>query len=304
MGTDHWDLMTGKYVTAPNGQKLSEGLLNLQTALLLKQRFEKRGAQVLLTREALKPVSSLNYSSFDLTPYAKNELRDNSLAPWFLSLLSKYDKISELLAAFQLSPERKRLFSEKIRSEYFTKRADLFARTDKINDFKPDIVLIIHYDTSSSSNTDHSINPLSPNATKIFIPGAFTPTELSSNTQRTLFARKLLDIEYWHQSLSLGQKILKQMTSRLGTKPQIVQSPGKQIEPGIIARNLLMPRYVRASAVAYIEALYYSRPEEFWALKDTKYPLMIEGKNYPYSDRLKQVVDAIEAGVLDFTENK
>jgi hypothetical protein len=113
-----------------------------------------------------------------------------------------------------------------------------------------------------------------------------------------------LDIEYWHQSLSLGQKILKQMTSRLGTKPQIVQSPGKQIEPGIIARNLLMPRYVRASAVAYIEALYYSRPEEFWALKDTKYPLMIEGKNYPYSDRLKQVVDSIEAGVLDFTENK
>jgi N-acetylmuramoyl-L-alanine amidase len=304
MGTDRWDLMTGKYVLAPNGQKLSEGLLNLQTALLLKQRFVKLGAKVLSTREVLKPVSSLNYPSFDLTPFAKNELRDNSLAPWFLGLLSKHDKISELISAFELSPERKRLFSERVRSEYFTKRADLISRTEKINNFNPDLVLIIHYDTSSSSNTDHSINPSSPNATKIFVPGAFTPTELSSNTQRTLFARKLLDIEYWHQSLSLSQKILKQMTVRLGTKPQIVQTPGKQVEPGIIARNFLMPRYLQTSAVAYIEALYYSRPEEFWALSDVKYPLMIDGKNYPYSERLKQVVDAIEAGVLDFAENK
>jgi N-acetylmuramoyl-L-alanine amidase len=303
MGGQYWDKATGKYVTDGRGNYLSEGVLNLQVALLLKEQLRKLGAIVLVTHENLGPVSKLDHRNFDITPYAKNELRDSVLSSWFLKLLNAHSREEDLGLAFENSPERKKLYSDRRRSEYFIKRADLFERTRLIDDFKADVSLIIHFDTSDPASNPNGLNPRSPNATKIFVVGGYDSSELASSAQKKYFARHLLDYKSWRQSLNLSRSLVKSMTQELGTKAQVLSRPSVMVEPGIIARNLIVPRISKTPAMAYIECLYYNRPQEFVALSQKHHVMKIDGKDYYYSDRLKQVSDSILAGLLDYVRN-
>jgi N-acetylmuramoyl-L-alanine amidase len=217
-----------------------------------------------------------------------------------LKILNTNPDDENLYLAFQNSAERKRLYSERLRGEYFVKRADLYERTRLIDDFKADISLIIHFDTSDPAGNPNGLNPQSPNATKIFVVGGYDATELASSAQKKYFSRHLLDYQSWKMSLNLSRSILKSMTEQLGTKRQTVSKPAVLVEPGIIARNLIVPRISKTPAIAYIECLYYNRPQEFAALSQDNYFMKIDGKVYPYSERLKQVADSILSGVVNY----
>ncbi len=300
MGGDDWDKMTGKFVRGPNGEYLSEGVMALQTAILLRERLTKLGAIVELTRNDLVPVTDMDYDNLPLTEFAKRELLEHVNSSWFLKLLGTGSGKS-LYTAFDNSSERKRLWAPRSRYNYFILKEDLWARAERINKFNPDIVLVIHYDILPSVGDDgHGLNPKAPNQTKIYISGAYYDIEFGSRLAREQFARKLLDQEQWEHSLLLSKEIVGEFQRQMGLEFPTASQGSIPVAPGIFSRNLTLPRFLTAPAIAYLECLFYNRPQEFYAFRDTKYPLIINGKNYPYSDRLVQVVDSIEAGVINY----
>ncbi len=157
MGDPVWDERTGKYVKHRDGRKLSEGLMVLQTALLLEEKLKALGAEVLITHRTPGAVSTIALENLNIREYADAELKRNTLSDWFQNLLTLAPAGPELYEAFEKSAEFQSLYSEKSRNKYFILREDLQARADLINNFKPDIVLVLHMDAKGISDHDSDL---------------------------------------------------------------------------------------------------------------------------------------------------
>ncbi len=304
MGGKFWDELTGKFVRDRSGRIVSEGVIALQTCILLRAELQRLGAEVMLTHEGFAPITALEYSSFDLKPFALNELRDSIHLPWFQSLLSSSGVGPSLYQAFDKSSARQKLFSNSSRDDYFIKRADLWARADAINAFQPDLVLIVHFDTDEPPGNSTGLNAKAPSATKAFVVGGYQRGEFGSREARKYFTRHILDANSWEQSLNLSRSIVNQFHQQLNMKlPTSADDETYMVEPGIFSRNLVIPRRLRAPVISYLECLFYNRPDEFEAFLKTTHPMQINGQNVLYSDRVVQVANSIRDGVLDYTRH-
>jgi N-acetylmuramoyl-L-alanine amidase len=304
MGGDDWDERTGKYVQDKNGRKLSEGVLALQISLLLEKRLTDLGAEVKITRRSLAPVTQVPFDSFDLRERALMDLRESAQDSWFKALLATGQPGHKLFQAFDNSSRVKSLFSESQRWDYFILGYDLDARVDLINDFKPDLTLIIHLDAGNIPGNPTGVNPRAHDGTKVYVPGAFFSYEFTSRTDRKFFGRHLLDVTAWNDSVKLASSIAHHIHDGLGigydkTDP----SNSLEIEPGVQVRNLRVQRQLTSQATAYVECLFYNDPNEFEALLNATHPMMIDGKSYPYSDRLMQLANALNDGVVAFVRS-
>jgi hypothetical protein len=108
-----------------------------------------------------------------------------------------------------------------------------------------------------------------------------------------------VDVESWEGSLTLSRNIVQNIRDQLGLK--LAPNGGDEsymVEPGIFTRNLMIPRYLKAPLISYLECSFYNNPDEFKLLANPKNPLLIDGQNVPYADRTKAMADAIVAGVL------
>ncbi|MGZ3724235.1 MAG: N-acetylmuramoyl-L-alanine amidase [Pseudobdellovibrio sp.] len=303
MGTPEWDEITGKYVQNKDGRRLSEGLLVLEASLLLEQKLKALGAEVLITHRVPGPVSPTPVENINLKYYAGQELKRNILSDWFQKLLATPGSQQKLFAAFENSPELQSLYSENARDHYFILREDLHARADMINAFKPDIVLVIHMD-AGGSNDGNGINPEKYDKVKTFVEGNLAPVEWSSPTDRTMLARQLLNAHSWNASVDLSRSVIQSMTAGMALEPEIYNENNSQpIEAGISTRNLYLTRTITDTALSYVECLYYDDADEFNRLADYKYKMIIDGKSYPYSERLVQLSDSLLNGVTGFVEH-
>ena len=302
MGGTFWDRETGKHVNDGSGHELSEGLLNLQTAILLKVELEKRGAKVMLTRDDLRPVSNVDYKTFDLNTLAKEELSNSFHENWFVNLIQSNSIGEALYKSFQSSSSFKSLFSESRRSEYFIKRIDLYARAEMMDVFLPDLVLIIHYDTASDKA---GVSAQSPHQTKSFVFGGYEQNEMGSPNSRKYLVRHLLDKKSWQGSVHLSRSIVKSLNKNLQLNlATSADSGAKFIEPGIFARNLVVPRQMKTSAaIAYLECLFYDRKDDFQKLIQKDHDLLIGNQKTYYSDYLLKIVSSITEGVVQYSAN-
>ncbi|MCM2321734.1 MAG: N-acetylmuramoyl-L-alanine amidase [Oligoflexia bacterium] len=291
MGGEPWDERAGKFVKDGKGNLLSEGLLVLQLGLLLEQELTALGAEVMLTRRGLTPVTTLPYETFELKPFAEVELRESVDDEWFQSLLPTAQAGPRLFRAFAANASFRKIFSEQMRWKYFFLGEDLDARVRAIRAFAPDITLALHLD----------VGPRGVNATKVYVPGGFFADEFATREQRRDFAWHLLDGPAWQASVSLSRAIVSQMSLRLGI-PMETSGLGNSVpvEPGVFARNLAVQRRITGSAVAYLECLHYSDPAEFSRLRQYTRSMEIEGRQYGYSERLVQLAEAVRDGVVSF----
>ena len=62
----------------------------------------------------------------------------------------------------------------------------------------------------------------------------------------------------------------------------------------------MLPRMLLSQNIAYMENLFYNRPEEFNALLQPDYKMTIDGKTFFYSKRHLQIVESLRLGVEDF----
>jgi N-acetylmuramoyl-L-alanine amidase len=297
MGGDLWDTRTGKFVKDKSGEKISEGMINLQAALLLEGEFRKLGATVALTHRKLAPVTTLPYDGLSLEEFGRQELRGESLSPWFDALLEKAPAGPSLYEAFAKSTPFKKLFSDTSKGNYFILRADLSARWEAVEAFSPDITLIIHFDATGPN----TVSPVPLDGTKVYVVGTFDPPEFATQRSRQRFAKHLLDPEAWTSSLALGRFVVQKLKNELGIAyDKTGGGSSVEVEPGIFARNLGVSTALSGHAVTFIEVLHYDDPSEFRRLRDFKYKLTIDGVSTAYSERLVQVVNAIKFGVLGF----
>ena len=301
MGSAFWDKETGKYVKSADGKIVSEGVINLETVLLLEKELNLLGAETMVTHRSLAPVSKMLMADLPLHQFGLGELRESSLLSWFQTLLSSTPLESKLFAAFEDNSNFKQLFSESRRSPYFITIEDLRARAEVINAFSPDLTLIIHYDTMDPPGGGAGVNPHDWDRTKTYVNGTYALDEFSSREDRKFFVNHLLNPFAWDTSRELARTIVHQLHDKLAL-PYDVTGGGDslEIEPGIFARNLSLNRQISGHAVTYIEVLHYNDPAEFALLSSGTHPFSIDGVNYPYSDRLMTAVQAIKSGVVDF----
>jgi N-acetylmuramoyl-L-alanine amidase len=290
-------------------QEIREAFLNLVVGKIVKKKLENLGALVLLTKNDLGPVALIDFKDFEASKVTKEIILSSSNEKWFLNLLSSMKlhntSISELIKE-----------SEKLQSLLSHKRKfkkyliyDLYERARIINEFKPDISLIIHFDTflPKSYERRHTINPEKYNKTKAFIPGNFSFNSLSSNKNRYSIYSNFLNSTSLKNSIDLTRNIVDSLSSNLNIA--LDNRPGKvwssiKVEDGIYARNLALTRLLTNTAISYLECLYYNSEDEFNNLLRKDHKIKINNIDYTYSHRLVEVSNAIVEGLLRYAKNR
>lgn len=294
MGTAFWDQETGKFVEV-NGVKVSEGQLNLWTALLTANALEELGAKVVLTRTQDGPVSPESLQSFNSAPYI-NQYFYNSIDDWMAPYLEKLSDTA-ISTTIWNKPEVKQAYTSKQRSILYISGEDLEARSAIIDREQPHLVLDIHYDANNSHHLQSQVNSV-----EAFVPGAFRDNETGSRKIRAYALKHLLEIQRWNESVALAGEI----TSSVAESAQLplLDSPtfmtAVKVQDGVYARNLYINRRNLSALTVYLECLHYDHTDEFSQLAQNTQVGNYHGMSFRYPSRLTSVVSGIRAGILKY----
>lgn len=244
----------------------NEGDLTFLTALYLKELLEKEGAEVLLTRPKIgEGAFSQSFSQF-----------------------------------LKTHPD---LLTHKPQTQIFRgiyNGLDLYARAEKINTFKPDVTVIIHYNAHDSEGEKYT-STTDKNFNLVFIPGSFGDGELKEKKARYEFLRLLVTTDFV-LSKRFSKIVLKKFHEHLQV-PTVTSSDGAryletasiEVEKGVYARNLALTRLVHGP-LCYGESLVQNNLEE--ALRLSHLDTEIQG--HPCSSRLKEVAVAYFEAIKEF----
>lgn len=263
---------------------LAEGILTLQTALILKHLLEEQGAEVMLTRE--KP----NQTAFGITfkewldKHFKNAV-DSSF---------KLNDITEEEKTFLLTKATQR----EIFRTYFN-NLDMRQRAKKINEFAPDLSIIIHYNVDEKNIGWKK--PSDKNFNMVFTAGSFLKAELEKPIDRLSFFRLLLTDDA-EQSTKLAENLIRSFTANLNvpaadstTADYLTKYCIASDTKGVYARNLTLTRLVKG-VVVYGETLYQDNETECIELSS----MNTEVYGIKTSARVKQVAEAYYEGIISY----
>ncbi len=265
-----------------------ESDLTYETAAILRKRLKRAGAKVLMTR---KKGQSAAGSTFD---------------KWLKSVIRKQLKRDQ--KSGKLTDEQVQWYKEKAtvneKFRYYFNRNDLRVRADKINAFKPDITLIIHYNASGANMVDGFYKPTEKNYSMAFVGGGFMKNELKKPIDRLHFLRLLLSEDYMH-SVNLSKVFMEQHVELLKV-PAIV--PKNSVfyltsnsvytgKLGVYARNLFLTRHVKGPIVFGESFLQDSKVEALRLYKED-----YKEKGIRTSSRIGEAVDTYYETVLQYIE--
>jgi len=292
--------MEGKYVkmrasSRTEGKAIAffEPNLTLATALLIRDTLERMGATVLLTREeaglSIRGKSFEDWLSQDkdslIIATAKEENWDRETQTYWMKKAAEKEVFKHLYNA-----------------------DDLKARAEKINAFRPDLSLIIHYNIHSPNwdkrDKDGFYVPTDANYCMVFIPGSFADGELAKPEDRLNFLRLLL-LPTLEKSHVLATAFMRNSLLFTDVPPVPPNFPLPYLEhfsilmkeEGVYARNLSLTRQVWGPLI-YGESLCQDNIDE--TLRLNRKDGVIEGISYP--DRLEDVVQAYVASVMDYVK--
>ncbi|MBN8703021.1 MAG: N-acetylmuramoyl-L-alanine amidase [Bacteroidetes bacterium] len=274
-----------KYLTLPPySDTLIEGELTLLTAQLIKEKLERFGANVLLTRT--KPDQTAFGITFDEW-YNKKRKTD----------------VTNAFANKEITAEEKDLLlgttSKKIAFRKFFLNYELKERARKINAFKPDLTLIIHYNVDEKNLNWRT--PSEKNYNMFFVPGSFMPEELD-NIETKLNLIRLLITDDLDKSVAFSGSIAQKMEQK--TKIPLAKDTDAEYlskyclesnTAGVFHRNLTLTRLIQGT-VCYGETMYQDNATEF--------KLLIESKNRTPESRVKQIANAYVDGILEYLQVK
>ena len=281
------EFKAGKKNEFTNDINLIEGNLTLSTALLLKQRLEAEGAIVFLTRE------KQNTSSFG------NSFEDWLKKDYKKLLKSAYEKgeiTKDERKHFQRKAGKKEIF------ERFYNDLDLKNRARLINEFVPDVTVVIHYNADDKNIPLEK--PTERNFNMVFVPGGFKNGELKEAEERMNFLRLLIgnDIE---SSIDFSKEIIDSFKENLNVpipKPEdteyLILSSMATDKEGVYARNLTLTRLINGTLV-YGETLYQDNINECVELNKQE----IKIGNIKTSKRVKSIADAYFEGISNYFKN-
>lgn len=263
--------------------KIAEGMLTWQTAMILKDALEKHGAKVFVTRPT-QHSTSFGQSYDEWLKKRKKIVLDS---------LKSASRIS--------SAEHKRLSNlakEKFFWEFFRDH-DLANRIRIMNEFHPDLSVIIHYNVDEK-NTDW-LKPGTKNFTMCFIGGAMTADNFKRSINKVHFLRLLLtdDLDRSEKISGLTVKeFSKQLEIPIAKKSDatyLEENCNTAATPGVFCRNLALCRSVNSSLV-YGECLYQDHFAECRRLNKCDK----EFDGIRSNERVKQVADCYVAAILNY----
>lgn len=260
--------------------EISEGILTYATAILLKEKLEAQGANVFITRRCLDCTAfGRSYEDWKKTEYFKT--------------------VDTLYTLGKISLSQKKFFYGKNVQDRDIFRVifrdwELIERGKIINNYKPDLAVIIHYNVDETNL--EWLKPTNKNFNMCFVGGAFMKGDLLSMEKRFEFLRLMItdDIE---ESVKLSSSVLKQMETTLKVPTAGMQDAKYlregclQAAPGVYCRNLQLPRYIHCPLV-YGETLYQDNINEC--------QLLNKEKDKTKNERVKQVADAYYSGIINY----
>ena len=263
-----------------------EAQLAYATAYLLKQKLEEEGAIVMISRN--KDMNALN------TPYSK----------WYKKEFRQ--TIETDLADGKLDTAYYKWLKEEAKKKdvyrtYFRSK-DFDARVQRINSWKPDLTLIIHY----NADGDGKRQAHQRNFSMAFIPGAFAKGELKDKESRMDFLRLLISDDI-QESAKLSHQFIIQHQKLLGIEPvsdsiqdHVPYLKNYSVEtfyPGVYSRNLIMTRKIKGP-LCFGESLLQENIDEAKQLSKKDY---CEG-DICTSKRVERVAEAYFRAVKGYME--
>jgi N-acetylmuramoyl-L-alanine amidase len=253
--------------------RLNEGDLTYLTALELCRLLKNEGAVVLITRSGI----------------GQGAIKED-----FFEWIKTHSDIVQ-----NTSP-----LSQVFRNYY--NREDLKERAKIINEFSPDVTIVIHYNSHLTSKEKKQKSLLTKsNYNLAFIPGAFGVDELNTIRDRYEFLR-LIITDQINESLKLSECITKQFVKQLGIplisedeKTSYIDSACLIQKPGIYSRNLILTRLVH-SPVCYGETLVQNNQDEVYKLSESDASF----ENAFCSNRVKAVAQAYFEGIKEYFKNR
>lgn len=242
----------GSQIGEKKNHSFHEAELTYATALLIKEKLEALGAHVMITRPngaGAKKKSFNKWLQEDFKLDLEQQFRSSQISETFYNDLRiiNIDSLS--------SRSRNTVFE-------FYKFLDFRARIDKINDFNPNVTLVLHFNATEGSKpygTERFTKPVKDNYSMAFIPGAFMPGELDKHEAILDFTRLTLSPDF-ENSERLAHLILKQHQASMKVPPigydslkGLKNNVNKTQYEGVFARNLPMTRMVRGPVV-YLES--------------------------------------------------
>ena len=252
--------------------EIMESSMAWATAKVMKDSLEKLGAKVLLTREGIRYVAGENRTYLEIYEEYKNE-RKRQEKP-FLT--------------------RKKYFYDVFLKQDLEKRAKI------INDFNPDITIIIHFNVEA--NNLGWKKTVKNNFALALVGGAFTTSSLNSPKARFQLFRLLISDEI-ENSILLSQKVLAAHETILKVPTLPVKHTQKPLEKtwlytgtqGVYARNLFLTKEV-FGVLCYGESLLQDNEKEILLLN--KKDFLVDG--VLVSSRTKTVADAYLKGIFEY----
>lgn len=266
--------------------KLFESELNFNTALLLQKMLEEQGAAVFLTR------NQNNYTSFNC-----------SFKDWLIR--HKHRVLDSLKSVNMLGSERHSKLVKDEPGKFFKdffRDYDLANRAKKINQFKPHVSVIIHYNVDEKNAPWKKMSD--KDYTMAFIGGAFTRDNMERTETKLHFLRMLLTKQL-NQSEKLAAQTVLNFNKNLKIdiasqfdadylKDNCLITESK----GVFARNLILCRIIN-SPLVYGEALYqdsYKECSELMRYDKEKYGIKT-------SDRLLKTAESYFQALVPFLKS-
>ncbi|MBA3970933.1 MAG: N-acetylmuramoyl-L-alanine amidase [Bacteroidetes bacterium] len=263
--------------------EIAEGILTYATAILLKEKLEKEGAVVFLTRAADKSAFGKTFEQ-----WKKDDLKK---------------AVDSLAKIGELKPSQKQYFLSKNVKDRDIFRVifrdlELAKRIELINNFKPDLTVVIHFNVDETNLDWKKCSDKNYNMS--FVAGAFMKSDLSNKEKRFEFLRLLItndlerSIELSSAVVQSFEKVLNVKTAGILDATYLKQGCLPTATSGVYCRNLQLPRYIH-SPIVYGETLYQDNLEECKLLNSE----VDKTKN----KRIQQVAEAYFKGILDYITN-
>ena len=275
---------------------LIESELNFHTAFILKQKLEKQGAIVFLTRDKIG-YASMGYSY----EYWYKHKFDTHLD----SLLDINELDNDEYAYFKKLKKRDTEYCQKVIFNRLFNAYDFKTRAQKINAFQPHITLVLHYNVDVKN--DPWTSPTTNNRSMAFIPGGFMSGELDHADDQFHFLRLLFSNQQ-EQSLQLSEKIIHnieneaqvQPATPLDSIPYLLNYCEPTPTKGVYYRNLALTRTLNG-ILCYAEPLYQDNIDEIKSLQEKD---VLIDEFYTYK-RVETIANAYYNGIIHFlTETK
>jgi len=296
LGGDY-SLAEWKFVNSsehPDDRILSEGDLNLRIAKKIEDKLKRAGIKTFMTREnpgesPLGPFESWIKNNRKVNKAIKDKLltvdksKHNATKKWYDQRVKKVRSLLKrkpdaLKKFFNTTLDERKMISSIFGGLYLS--YDRTLRAKRINDFRPDLTVVIHLNSHQGSlNNDFTTNLTDGNQMMAFIAGGFTPSETQSDEDYRHLSRIYHNPHVTGKSVGLCSNILEQLSLNLNI-PYAKQESETYLEKytvsahdfmsddndsinldGIFARNLTLTKLIE-SPLCYTESLYYTNQIE------------------------------------------